>query len=88
MQVFQANSTGWLNVTQQHRIKPVQIVQSPPEWHTHEVDPENWFKALKSELEQIEENETRKTLHPVTPRPSRWPPIFLDTPKSPHTRNL
>ena len=53
------------------RNKPVNVVQSPPEWHTHEVDPVNWFKAVKSELEQIEENESKKILHLITPHPRR-----------------
>jgi len=49
--------------------KPVNIVQSPPEWHTHEIDPVNWWKAIKSELEQLEEDEFKRIPHPITPHP-------------------
>ena len=41
-------------------MKP-KIIQSPSDWHTHQVDPVDWYKAIKSELEQIEDTEARKT---------------------------
>ena len=33
------------------------VIQSPSEWHTHQVDPVEWYKSLKAELQRIEDEE-------------------------------